>query len=131
MRRRAHLTSIRDINMTPLIDLTFLLLIVFMITVPLLEYSVDISPPELKAEPMVNKESITVNLNSGGKIILDKNILSRDLLIKRLRQLNKASVSVFLRADGRRPYNEVIFLMKAIKTAGIRNISLITLDEKK
>ena len=59
--------------MTPLIDLTFLLLIVFMITVPLLEYGVNVSPPELNATPLPEEDNIYVNLNSYGQIVFIQN----------------------------------------------------------
>ena len=46
-RARQELRTIANIDVTPLVDLTFLLLIVFMITAPVLEYAVDVSPPEM------------------------------------------------------------------------------------
>ena len=54
-KQRSQLNAIGEINMTPLIDLTFLLLIIFMITAPLLEYGVDVSPPEMDASPLTEK----------------------------------------------------------------------------
>ena len=54
---------IMDINMTPLMDLTFMLLIIFIITVPVLDYSTDVTPPRLTSDQQVDGEapkSITV-----------------------------------------------------------------------
>ena len=48
-RRTHELRTLTKPDVTPLVDLTFLLLIVFMITAPVLEYSLDIRPPELNA----------------------------------------------------------------------------------
>jgi len=132
IKRRSHLTTIREINMTPLIDLTFLLLIVFMITVPLMEYGVNVSPPELNATAIKEEDSTYIDLNSNGQIVFSKQILTQAELTSKLKSLLKSNgkISILLRADGSRPYNEVMSTMKAIKAAGIKEISLVTQAEK-
>ena len=131
LKRRSHLTTIREINMTPLIDLTFLLLIVFMITVPLMEYGVNVSPPELNATPLPEDNSIYITLNNSGQIVLSKQILQPDELTLRLGALlkSRAKISVLLRADGSRPYSEVMSTINAIKAAGVKSVSLVTQSE--
>ena len=49
MRRRFQSKTYDEINITPLMDTVFFLLIIFMITAPLLEYSIDVSPPKMAA----------------------------------------------------------------------------------
>jgi biopolymer transport protein TolR len=117
--------------MTPLIDLTFLLLIVFMITVPLMEYGVNVSPPELNAAPLPEENNIYVDLNKSGQIVLSKQVLKPDELTSRLESSlkSKSRINVMLRADGLRPYSEVMSTIKSIKAAGIKNISLVTHSE--
>ena len=51
-RRRFPVTAYDQINLTNLIDMLFFLLIIFMITAPLLESSVDVKPPEMNADPI-------------------------------------------------------------------------------
>ena len=62
-RSRSQMAAIDQINVTPLLDLTFLLLIVFMITMPLMEYGTNISPPEMNSDklPTENFKSITAH----------------------------------------------------------------------
>ena len=48
-RRDRKRDSIDEINVTPLLDLTFLLLIAFMITMPLMEYGTQVTPPEMNS----------------------------------------------------------------------------------
>ena len=131
-KHRSQLEAIGEINMTPLIDLTFLLLIIFMITAPLLEYGVDVSPPEMNAEPLKDEDSQVVNLNSSGKIVFERNVISAEELTARLEALAAANkkLTVMVRADGSRPYREVIALMKAVKASGITSISLVTQAEE-
>jgi biopolymer transport protein ExbD len=130
-RRRSQLDAISDINMTPLIDLTFLLLITFMITVPLMEYGVNVNPPEMNAEKLPEENFKVVNLDKNGKINFDKKAYSlNELSGELLRQKNlNSKLSLLLRADGDRQYKEVMEIMKIAKSAGIKEISLITQAE--
>lgn len=117
--------------MTPLMDLTFLLLIIFMIATPLLEYSIDVSPPEMNADKLENKNSETINLMANGQINYKGRIISRDDLPEILKNLKMTApeTMLFLRADGGISYHRVIDLMKEIKNSGFSNISLITVSE--
>ncbi|HOK04428.1 MAG TPA: biopolymer transporter ExbD [Victivallales bacterium] len=130
-RQRSQLRLIDDINMTPLIDLTFLLLITFMITVPLMEYGVNVTPPEMNAEKLPDENFKVINLDKNGIIQFDKKkcIISelKEELIK-ARTLNN-KLSLLIRADGSRQYKEVMEIMKVAKEAGIKEVSLVTQAE--
>ncbi|MDD5599740.1 MAG: biopolymer transporter ExbD [Victivallaceae bacterium] len=132
-KRRSQLDTIDEINMTPLMDLTFLLLIIFMIATPLLEYSIDVSPPEMNADKIEDKPSETINLLANGRINYKGRIVSRDELLMILGNLKATAPKtvLFLRADGDIPYRKVIELMKEIKNSGFSDISLITTAETK
>ena len=127
-KHRSQLDAIDEINMTPLIDLTFLLLIVFIITVPMMEFGVNVSPPEMNAEKLPEEDYKIVSLDNSGKIILDKAPVSREELIEKLKYIysKNKKTAILIRADGSRPYKEVIELMKYIKEAGFSNVSLVT-----
>ena len=127
-KQRSQLTAISDINMTPLIDLTFLLLIIFMITMPLLEYGVNVNPPEMNAEPLPEDNSTVINLDADGNVVFHKvSYQLDDLKVRLLEELKKnPKLIVMIRADGTRPYKEVMNVMKAVKEAGIQEVSLVT-----
>ncbi|QSH40415.1 biopolymer transporter ExbD [Lentisphaerota bacterium ZTH] len=130
-KRRSQLDAIDEINMTPLIDLTFLLLIIFMITAPLMEYGIDVSPPEMNADNLPDKNTKSVNIDKTGKIIFNDQPVSKDDLLKILQALKESSpkTMLLLRADGERPYKDIIELMRAIKNSGFSNVSLVTSAE--
>lgn len=130
-KRRSHLRNIREINMTPLIDLTFILLIVFMITVPMMEYSIDVSPPEMDAATKPESNNVTVSLDNEGKIHFKEKVVSLSTLKNEVKKLISSTPEtiIFLKADGERSYNEVIDMMKTMKDAGAEEISLITQAE--
>ena len=135
MRRRFQSKSYDEINITPLMDTVFFLLIIFMITAPLLEYSIDVSPPKMNASEMKPDEfSRVINVKKNGDIEFEKKILSPARLIARLRELKAspdgARIKVFLRADKDLLYGSVIQVMKDVKNAGFTDISLITEVDK-
>ena len=130
-RRASNLGAIDQINMTPLIDLTFLLLIVLMITMPLVEYSMPVETPQMNASPMPEKNSKIVVLQKDGRISIDKSVMSTAEMINFLGNLKVSAPNtvILLKADGACSYNKVIDLMKDIKGCGFENISLVTSKE--
>ena len=76
-RRRFPVTAYDQINLTNLIDTLFFLLIIFMITAPLLEYSVDVTPPEMNADPIKpDTDSKIINVKADGSIVFDRRVVS-------------------------------------------------------
>lgn len=131
-RRPRNKKAVMDqINVTPLLDLTFMLLIVFMITTPLLEYAIDVSPPAMNADPRPDENTVNISLNKRGEITYDKQSVSPQGLLANLQKLyiNTPRAVILISADGTRSYNDVIELMNTIKKAGFTNVSLITSAE--
>ncbi len=130
-RPSTHLDAIGGINMTPLMDLTFLLLIVFMITAPMLEYTIDVTPPKMNADKIDHENNLLVSLDAEGQILYRGDRLSTADLIEQLRQVQvlRPEVSVLIRGHEARPYGEIIGLMKAVRNAGLYNVSLVTQAE--
>ena len=129
-RRQLQFTGFREMNITPLMDLTFLLLIVFMITAPMLEYSVDVSPPRLDAAKPEPEESVLIALTRKGAIKFNGQQVSREQLEQRLASNRWAGYPVLIRGDESRPYREVMAIMRVVRAAGIRDVSLLTRPEE-
>jgi len=106
MRRfsqRNSLVTLSDINITPLLDLAFVLLIIFIITTPLLEQGMELRLPQGgQADQRIAKEDVrTVEIDTQGHYALDKVRLPLDQLEVQLAKAfdaNKDTV-VFIRAD--------------------------------
>jgi len=126
--------SISTIDMTPLMDLTFMLLIVFVITVPVIEYVTDVTPPEMNSSSTVEAvdEPAIIALNDAGVISLNEQSVPLHELPARLQALQqqRRDVTVLVRADGTRPYEEVVAIMRVAHNAGITSISLMTQAER-
>ena len=132
-RGRPQMAAIDQINVTPLLDLTFLLLIAFMITMPLMEYGTNINAPEMNSNELPQENFESVTLTKAGTILLGKDVLSRDELIVRLKELKNSGrkVDILLRADGERSYKDVIELMAEIRRSGFKDVTLVTQAERK
>ncbi|MPM65723.1 Biopolymer transport protein ExbD [bioreactor metagenome] len=132
-RRRRRMSAIDQINVTPLLDLTFLLLIVFMISMPLMEYRTSISPPEMNSEKLPEENFQGITLTRTGTIMLGKEPVTREELTAALSRLRDSApkTQLLLRADGARSYNDVIELMALIRHTGFHDVSLVTQAEGK
>ena len=132
-RRRFQAESFDRIDVTPLLDLTFLLLIAFMITMPLMEYGTSIKTPRMNSEKLPENNFKSVTITEKGTIMFGNEAVTREQLAENLREL-KASGSkqdLLLRADGSRTYKDVIELMALIRNCGFEDVVLVTRQEDK
>ena len=133
-RRNFPRSTFDSINVTPLIDTLFFLLIIFMVTAPLLEYTVEVSPPQMNADPMKpDEDSKIVNVKENGEIIFDRRVVTEQELIRMLSEIPKTGnpKPVFLRADGNLKFKKVIHVMKLIREGGYPNVLFVTEEEPK
>jgi biopolymer transport protein ExbD len=135
MRRRRQRNNSRqaidEINVTPLLDLTFLQLIAFMITMPLMEYGTQVSPPEMNSAELPDNNFKSVSLTGKGTILIDSEVVSEAQLLEKLKSLKSANpkLQLLLRADGSCSYKSVIELMAKIRNGGFSDITLVTQGE--
>ena len=131
--RRPQMAAIDQINVTPLLDLTFLLLIAFMITMPLMEYGTRIDPPSMNSDQLPTEDFKSVTLTREGTILYDRDAVTRDELVEKLRALKvtNSKTALLLRADGGRSYKDVIELMALIRSTGFADVTLVTQAEDK
>jgi len=138
MRRysqRHNLSTLSEINITPLLDLAFVLLIIFMITTPLLENSVNlIIPSSGAANAPVNSAQVqTISIDRRETIkINDKPVAASDL-VARLEELKRANpeVAIVIRPDRELPVQKLISLMDALQRAQISKVGIATKAETK
>src|SRR6185503_7200538 len=114
MRRfsqRNPLVTLSDINITPLLDLAFVLLIIFVITTPLLEQGLEMKLPKggKPDRPLKREDFRTLEINRKGFYVLDRQQLTLAQIEQRLvreRQANP-NLSIFIRADRATPWDMV------------------------
>jgi biopolymer transport protein TolR len=127
------LTQISDINLTPLMDLTFILLITFIITFPLIEQGIPINLPKGEAEELDPESMRTITVERTGKLYLDDIPINDDELNAEMNDLGEADpdVTVMVRADEELQYKRVMEVMKILHGARITRVALVTQPEGK
>ena len=132
MRRfsqRSQLVTLSEINITPLLDLAFVLLIIFVITTPLLEQSINLKLPRGgQTEKKLDKSDIrTVEISNTGYYALDKRRMALPQMVAQLAQefRGNPSLVVYIRADKDSRYELLATLLDTCQRNGIK-ISLRT-----
>ena len=130
-KRNSQLKGIDEINMTPLIDLTFLLLIVFMITMPLVEYSTDVAVPKMNAEELPREDAKFFSLKTGGRVSLDSIDYSIEEYTQLLQSLyaENPEYKIMIRPDGRCSVEELTEVLRAARGTGFRQVGMVTAAE--
>jgi biopolymer transport protein ExbD len=134
MRRfsqRSSLVTLSEINITPLLDLAFVLLIIFVITTPLLEKGLELKLPKVEgqSEQRIPKEDVrTVEIAAQGTYALKGRPMRLEQLLRELAadfRLNPNLV-VYIRADENSRTKELAALISGCQHSGITRYSLRT-----
>ena len=133
MRRfsqRSHLVTLSEINITPLLDLAFVLLIIFIITTPLLTQSIELRLPRGgRSDTQIKKNDIrTVEISSTGYYKFEARQTPLNQIISELAQDSRANPNlvVYIRADKECRYDLVAQLLDGCQKYGISRYSLRT-----
>ncbi len=130
MPLKTHLDEQPSLNLTPMIDIVFLLIIFFMVGTKFseLERKIGLRIPEVTDRGALTAapDRKVVNVYRDGRIELDQQPVGLDLLRDRLADARRqyAELGVLVRGDGLGPYQNVAAVLNACKQAGIRDLSL-------
>jgi biopolymer transport protein TolR len=131
LRGHGELPLSSDINVTSLVDVAFVLLIIFMITAPIMQGGVDVRLPRAEARPIEPKTGLVVTVDRAGRIFLDRSALSyedfRTTFPAFVRSRHPSGV--YLRADGRATYATVVQVLAVIRAAGVSDVGLVAEPE--
>jgi len=128
-RRRGRRGALSEINVTPLVDVMLVLLIIFMISAPLLTAGVPVELPKTEAGAMDEQtEPLTVTIRADGQIFLQAQEVPFADLAARMHAAAGANSKrpVYVRADGKAPYETVARVMASLSTSGFSKIGLVT-----
>ncbi|RMF61454.1 MAG: biopolymer transporter ExbD [Calditrichaeota bacterium] len=120
-------TTLSEINVTNLVDVTLVLLIVFMITAPLLRSGMQVDLPQTVAKEIDPRESVILTVDKEGKLFWNTEEISLVVLRERL-QKRKASnrlKPILLQGDKEVHYGKVIEVMDILKELEIGKMGLI------
>ena len=125
----AEYRPISEINITPMVDVMLVLLIIFMITAPLLVAGVPVELPNTSAARISQpKKPVIVSLGGDGSLYIRDEQVSQDTLIPKLQALRSAEgdAVVYVRADKKRAYGEVMEILGRVGQSGYARVSLLS-----
>lgn len=121
-----------EINLTPMLDVVFIMLIFFIVTTSFVkETGVDVNRPSAKSSQQKAKANILIAIKNNNEIWIDKRMVdvrSVRANIERLKASNSHN-SVVIQSDSESKTGILVKVMDQIRLAGIFNISLSTLKE--
>jgi len=124
-RSRIH----AHLDIAPLIDIVFLLLVFFMLTSTfLVPEAIELELPESTSANIAEDTPISVSLNKNGQIALNDKIIALDKLQDVIKPLLKqaADTAITLKSDSHTEVQQLLKVMDEIRAAGGRNIALAT-----
>ena len=139
MRRfsqRNALVTLSDINITPLLDLAFVLLIIFVITTPLLEQGLNLKLPvgDIRDTRKIDPKDVkTVEVSANGQYMLGAQMMNLDQIYAALSSEHKRNpkLIVYVRADERGLTGHLAAVLNRIELAGIDQVSIRTTPRSK
>lgn len=123
-----------EINTTPLVDVMLVLLIIFIMTIPVMNHAVKLDLPRAANQPNeVKPETINVSIDAAGQIYWNNEVLDETQLGLRIADASKVTPQpeLHLRAERTTPYEKVAQVMAAAQSGGLTKMGFVTEAPKK
>ena len=123
-----------EINTTPLVDVMLVLLIIFIMTIPVMNHAVKIDLPRATNQPdQVKPESINLSIDAAGKVYWNDEIVDRNTLQLKIAAAAKKEPQpeLHLRAERTTEYEKIAQVMAAAQSGGLGKIGFVTDPEAK
>ena len=118
-----------EINVTPFVDVMLVLLVIFMITAPLMQHSLEVQLPKESTAPVQVKEIPSVTLKGNKKVFWNEDEVVNLLILSRKVEeylSSNQNGGVYLKADKTLDYGFVIQVIATVRRAGVENIGMVT-----
>ncbi|MCK5831809.1 MAG: protein TolR [Methylococcales bacterium] len=134
-RRIKKRKPMAEINVVPYIDVTLVLLIIFMITAPMVQTGVDVDLPQADSSPVdqKNEPPVIISIDKDGQYFIDIGTDENDpvdlrtllVRVKAVRKNNPKAL-LYVKGDKNVPYGKVVTLMATLKNAQVPSVGLMT-----
>lgn len=128
-QRRDHLTAGADITLTNLIDVAFVLLIIFMITAPILQGGIEVSLPRASSAPVTSQEGVIVSVARNGTVYIGEVAVKSDDEFSRVfpsYMSKQARKYAYVKGDKDVPYGRVLQIVGLMTKLNVSTVGLIT-----
>jgi biopolymer transport protein ExbD len=117
-----------EINTTPLVDVMLVLLIIFMITIPVMNHAVKLDLPHAQNQPNeIKPESINLSVDEAGKIYWNAEEIAVDVMKARIAEAAEHDPQPEVHVRGARTvqYEKVAQLMAAVQAGGLKKLGFV------
>jgi len=129
--KRSKYSTVSDINVTSLVDVTMVLLIIFMLTAPFIQAGIKVKLPKAKSTVIKETDAVVISVNKDDEVFINNEKVEPDKLGAALSTLKTVGEErVFVRADQDVPYGSVMRVIGEVKAAGINDVGMITEMER-
>ncbi|MBL6749568.1 MAG: biopolymer transporter ExbD [Nevskia sp.] len=118
-----------DINITPMLDLAYVLLVIFIIMTTAAVQGIKVNLPQASDQPSLSKpKTVAITIANDGKIFMDAVPVTMDELADRLRQkkAQDPNLPVIVRGDGQTQYQNVVNVLALLGELNITQLGLVT-----
>ncbi len=130
MSRTRKRRMMNQINVVPYIDVTLVLLVIFMVTAPMTNPGM-VELPKVGQALKQSGDPIVVTVLKEGTVTMDGKEMERDDMLALIRQrLSESEKPVVVSADKNTPYGEVVSVMDLLKQAQVNQVGLLFQNEK-
>ncbi|MBI1884184.1 MAG: biopolymer transporter ExbD [Chlamydiae bacterium] len=125
---------VSEINVTNLVDVTLVLLIVFILLTPMIESGIDLNLPEASAQKVdTPQDVVTLSVSKFGVIFWNREKVELEDLSQRIRseKERKPDLAVLLRGDTDVPYGQMVKVLDILRNRGVNQLDIATQTETK
>ena len=128
---RAHHSTLAELNITPLLDLVFVLLVIFIITTPQLMNNLEMTLPSGKPPPKPDQPPTRIHrliVDAKGRTFLNDELLAASALREKLQQLKSTQpkLRVIVKADDETDYQSMVNVLDLLQQLDITKVGLVT-----
>lgn len=120
------LNAITTLDLTPMVDVVFNLLIFFALSLNFVASSggINVNLPEASSAKPIKTENITINLTKGGKLYYNKEVATKEEIKKNLKEVTDKSSLIIIRADNEVEHGKVVEAMDLAKMEGFTKLAI-------
>ena len=125
----SHHHALAELNITPLLDLAFVLLVIFIITTTPIVNDLDVDLPSAASRPKDPKSKVNyVTIESSGKLFLNKEEVTLANLQEKMvgLRLEDPDLNVVIRGSSKTKYQNIVSVMDALQQANVGKVNLAT-----
>ncbi len=126
---KSHHHALAELNITPLLDLAFVLLVIFIITTTPIVNDLDVDLPNAAKRPKDPKPKVNyVTVESSGRMYLNKDAVDLDSLREKVvaMRMDSPDLNIVIRGSGHAKYQRIVNVMDMLQQANVGKVNLAT-----